>query len=216
LTGFSAVWLLVELVWRDKGEVVMSLDWLLKLNWVDVVIVFVFIVNFMIGLMRGFIRTALTFLGLVVGLILAILMKDQIADWLTTIFPHSSLELDKVIAFFMTIVIVWMLALFFGQHFFREVLQFIPFGPVLDDWAGAIMSLIMSILQVSLALMVVNFYFTTTPPEMWRGVDWQVNFWESIKNSVIAPVFLNNIIPWLVNFLSPFLPSGLLDVFKSH
>ena len=57
------------------------------MNIVDVIILLVIIFSGLIGMKKGFVKSFVSFLGIIIVFILSFLMKDKIADWLCINLP---------------------------------------------------------------------------------------------------------------------------------
>jgi len=123
------------------------------MNWLDIVlIVLLFIPTFM-GLRKGLIKTALSFAGLIIGIVLA----GRFYDSLSVIFGFTNNEtLANVLAFVLILAAVYIVALLLAK-LLRSIAQSLLIGWV-DNLGGAIFGLLSGFLLLGAILAVIVKY----------------------------------------------------------
>jgi membrane protein required for colicin V production len=121
------------------------------MNWLDIVlIVLLFIPTFM-GLRKGLIKTALSFAGLIIGIVLA----GRFYDSLSVIFGFTNNEtLANVLAFVLILTVVYIIALLLAK-LLRSIAQSLLIGWV-DNLGGAIFGLLSGFLLLGAILAVIT------------------------------------------------------------
>ena len=140
------------------------------MNWLDIVlIVLLFIPTFM-GLRKGLIKTALSFVGLIIGIVLA----GRFHDSLSGIFGFTDNEtLANILAFVLILAVVYTIALLLAK-LLKFIAKSLLIGWV-DHLGGAIFGLFSGFLLLG-AILAVIVKFTGSA---------------SISESFIAPLMLD-------------------------
>jgi membrane protein required for colicin V production len=123
------------------------------MNWLDIVlIVLLFIPTFM-GLRKGLIKTALSFAGLIIGIVLA----GRFYDSLSVIFGFTNNEtLANVLAFILILAVVYIVALLLAK-LLRTIAKSLLVSWV-DNLGGAIFGLLSGFLLLGAILAVIVKY----------------------------------------------------------
>lgn len=109
------------------------------MNWLDMVIAIILVVNLFVGLRTGLIKMVISFLGLVLGTFLAGRYYPAMADRLTFISSDKAAG----IAAYVIILILVMVAAAIAAWLLRRMLSMIMLG-WLDHVGGAILGLFMA------------------------------------------------------------------------
>lgn len=120
------------------------------MNWVDIAIIVYLAVSVLGGLMSGLIRSVLSLVGLVVGIVLASNFYQELAGLLT--FIHSE-NIANIVAFIIILGIVMIVAGIVGGVL-RRILNVIKLG-FIDKLGGAAFGLLMGVLSAGAFLALV-------------------------------------------------------------
>jgi membrane protein required for colicin V production len=120
------------------------------MNWVDIVIIIYLCLSVLSGFMQGLIRTVLSIIGLIVGIILAAHFYKQLGDVLTFI---SNKNVADVVAFIFILLVVMGIAALIAW-FLRSLIKAIMLGWV-DKIGGAVLGLILGALSISAILAII-------------------------------------------------------------
>ena len=121
------------------------------MNWVDIVIIIYLCLSVISGFMQGLIRTVLSIIGLIVGIILAAHFYKQLGDALTFI---SNKNVADVVAFVFILLVVMGIAALIAW-FLRSLIKAIMLGWV-DKIGGAVLGLILGALSISAILAIIE------------------------------------------------------------
>jgi membrane protein required for colicin V production len=123
------------------------------MNAVDVVIIIYLGLSIVIGFARGFIRTLLSIIGTIVGILLASHFYKQLGDILTFI---SNRDFANIVAFIVILLVVMGIATLIALVL-RSIIKAIMLGWV-DKLGGAVLGLILGALSVSAILAIIVKY----------------------------------------------------------
>jgi membrane protein required for colicin V production len=127
------------------------------MNWVDVVIIIYLALSIISGFAQGLIRSLLSIIGLIVGILLASHFYKQLGDILTFI---SNRNVADIVAFIVILLAVMVIAALIGLVL-RSIIKAIMLGWV-DKLGGAVLGLILGALSVSAILAIVVKYTNTS------------------------------------------------------
>ena len=125
------------------------------MNWVDIVIIVYLCLSVIVGFMQGFIRTVLSIIGLIIGIILASHFYKQLGNILTFI---SNKNVANVVAFIIILLVVMIVAAVIAA-ILRSIIKAIMLGWV-DRLGGAVIGLIIGVLSISAFLAIIVKYNT--------------------------------------------------------
>ena len=126
------------------------------MNGLDIVLVVILAISTLVGLKTGLIKVALTFVGLIIGIVLAGQYYDSLADKLS--FAISDPGWAKVAAFAIIFIAVMVVA-FIAASFLKRVASMLLLGWV-DRVVGALLGLVGGALILGAVLSVLaNFTF---------------------------------------------------------
>jgi membrane protein required for colicin V production len=140
------------------------------MNWVDIVIIIYLGLSVLTGFMEGLIRTVLSIVGLIIGILLASHFYKQLGNILTFI---SNKNWANITAFIIILVAVMIIAAIIGL-ILRSIIKAIMLGWV-DKVGGAAIGLILGALSISALLAIIMKYHPL----------------DVITNSAFAGFFLN-------------------------
>ena len=127
------------------------------MNWVDVVIIIYLALSIISGFVQGLIRSLLSIIGLIVGILLASHFYKQLGDILTFI---SNRNVADIVAFIVILLAVMVIAALIGLVL-RSIIKAIMLGWI-DKLGGAVLGLILGALSVSAILAIVVKYTNTS------------------------------------------------------
>jgi membrane protein required for colicin V production len=163
----------------------------MSVNWVDAAILLVFFWFGFTGLVAGLLRTGITLLSFLIGIILAGLFYQRLASDLRLIIPNEALV--RVIS----LLAIWLATALAGQllaAMLKQAASLFFFGP-LDGLGGLMLGLAKAFILVELVLIAAVAF---------RG---QSQFVASaLSHSVLVPLFLRDL-----NVLVPILPGEFRD-----
>ena len=149
------------------------------MNWVDIVIIIYLCISVLMGLMEGLIRTVLSIVGVIVGIMLASHFYKQLGNILTF---TSNKNWANIAAFVIILVAVMIVAAIIGL-ILRSIIKTIMLGWV-DKLGGAAIGLFLGALSISALLAIIMKYHPM----------------DVITNSALAGFFLNKF-PVVLKFL---------------
>jgi membrane protein required for colicin V production len=127
------------------------------MNWVDIVIIIYLALSIISGFAQGLIRTLLSIIGLIIGIILAAHFYKQLGNILTFI---SNRDVANIIAFIIILLVIMGIAALIA-HLLRSLIKAIMLGWI-DRLGGAVLGLILGALSVSAILAIVVKYTNTS------------------------------------------------------
>ncbi len=180
------------------------------LNWLDLLILVVFIVGMGMGYMQGFIRQVMGLAALYIGTILGAQYHLIVAGWLMQFFPSAPVRFVNafgfvLILFLVTSIINWLASDAYGSGRVHML-------PTFDHLAGSLLGLGTAFVVIALLLPVVRFAVGETWPWAWA---------ESGRSTLLTGLNTSHLIyffdqakPELLAILTPWLPNGLPSIFN--
>jgi uncharacterized membrane protein required for colicin V production len=182
------------------------------MNWLDLVIVALLMVNFAVGYLTGFLRRLIAFLGLFVGVGFATLASPKIANGLIKTTTADNALWIHAGFYLMCVLAVVVLFEGMGVVYSRMLSQYT--SVILDNISGALAGLILGSMQVAvLLIMGVNLLSTHLP----AGYPYPSNFGKvqaTFQESGLAMHFYR-LEPTAHLLLSPVLPGNLQAYFTT-
>jgi membrane protein required for colicin V production len=160
------------------------------MNWVDIVIIIYLALSIISGFAQGLIRTLLSIIGLIIGIILAAHFYKQLGNILTFI---SNRDVANIIAFIIILLVIMGIAALIA-HLLRSLIKAIMLGWI-DRLGGAVLGLILGALSVSAILAIVVKYTNTSLPNL-PDSSWINSHlcWDSCPvNLIIFAISLNSV-----------------------
>jgi membrane protein required for colicin V production len=121
-----------------------------NMNWLDIVIVAYLIVSVITGIMQGLIKSVLSLLGIIVGLIIAANSYKQLGEMLSFI---SNKDISEIVAFIIIMGAVMAVAAILALVL-KTIIKTIMLGWV-DRIGGGVFGLLMGVLSISGILAVI-------------------------------------------------------------
>jgi membrane protein required for colicin V production len=126
------------------------------MNWLDIVLIVMLFIPIFTGLIKGLIKTALSFAGLIIGIVLAGRFHGSLAE----IFSFTNNEnVANILAFVLILVAVFIIALLIA-NLLRFVAKSLLIGWV-DRLGGAIIGLLIGFLFLGAILAVVTKFISS-------------------------------------------------------
>jgi membrane protein required for colicin V production len=117
------------------------------MNWLDIIIAILLVASLVIGFMQGFIKTLLTLVGLVVGIVLASNFYQELGGLLKFI---SDPRIANILAFIIILLVVSIAAAILAM-ILKTILKAINLGCV-DRFAGAVLGFFIATFLISAIL----------------------------------------------------------------
>ncbi|HDK26669.1 MAG TPA: CvpA family protein [Candidatus Atribacteria bacterium] len=126
----------------------------MSINWVDVSIMIILLLNMITGVRRGIIRGMITFIGIIAAIFLAIFWFKEIGEYISL---HTTLskEISNIIGFAVVFLGVYLTARIIGM-FLKKVFSLL-FISWIDALGGALFGLFKGSLIVGVILIIVTF-----------------------------------------------------------
>jgi len=166
------------------------------MNWIDIVLLFVFVVSAIGGAKNGLIKSAISLLALIIGVVFAVRFYPEVGSWLQRFISDQTAARA---AAFVTIFLVMVLVGAIASALVGGLASSIGLG-WLNKLGGAVFGLAMAaIVFGGILSLLVSF-----PASDWMP--------KAIKDSFVATFLLDRFLP-LMGALSPLFgdPRGWLD-----
>lgn len=148
------------------------------MNWVDIVIIIVAAIGGYIGWKHGLIRTAFSFVGLIIGVVLAGVWAPDLADKIS-----SESQWAYIFSFAIILIIVLIIANIAGK-IAKPFLKLVMMG-LLDSFLGAVIGIIVGALVMAAILSATGPYIANVP-----GAGTGLK--DAIGDSILAEVLIDN------------------------
>ncbi len=163
------------------------------INWIDVSIMIVILLNMIIGIRRGIIRGIVNLIGVIVAIFLAIFWCKEVGEYISSHSQMSS-EIANILGFIIIFLGVYLIVRII-EIFLKKILSLL-FVSWIDGLGGALFGLIKGSLIVGILLVIVTF------------IPLPIFLKEQLENSFLANRFalMTTIV---YDYLKDWLPSGL-------
>jgi membrane protein required for colicin V production len=172
------------------------------MNWLDVLLGLLLVVGLFGGYFQGLIRQALSLGAVVCAIILGTYLQVPLAAFLAFTFPEASTATTDTAAFLVA-VLVLATVLELAQRKAVPVTRLVAIG-LLDRIAGLFIAMVTVCLQMSIALLALNFIVAQPWP---IGETFRLLISRGMKSSFLA-VALYNLLVVLVTVVGRLLPEG--------
>jgi uncharacterized membrane protein required for colicin V production len=172
------------------------------MNWLDVLLYLLVIVGLVGGFLQGLIRQALSLGAVVCAIILGTYVHVPLAAFLAFTFPDASTATVDTAAFLLAVVGL-ATALELVQRKALPATRLASVG-VLDRLAGLLVAIITVFLQMSIAILALEFIVSLPWP---IGETFRLLIQRGMKSSMLA-VALHNLLVGLVAAVGRLLPEG--------
>lgn len=172
------------------------------MNWLDIVLILLFVVGLVGGYLQGLIRQALSLGAVACAIILGTYLHVPIAAFLAFTYPQSGVATRESAAFLFS-AIALTVALEVVQRKTVPDSRILALG-MLDQIAGLIVAIFAVALQMSIFIMVLNFLVAPSWPV---GGTIRLFLVRGMQSSTLAPAFYN-LLAALVTVVGRLLPEG--------
>ena len=126
----------------------------MAINWIDVSIMIIILLNMIIGIRRGIIRGIINLIGVITAIFLAIFWFKEVGEYVSA---HSQIsgEIANILAFAIIFLGVYLIARII-EIFFKKILSLL-FVSWIDGLGGAVFGLIKGSLIVGILLVIITF-----------------------------------------------------------
>ena len=126
----------------------------MTINWIDVSIMIIILLNMIIGIRRGIIRGIINLIGVITAIFLAIFWFKEVGEYVSA---HSQIsgEIANILAFAIIFLGVYLIARII-EIFFKKILSLL-FVSWIDGLGGAVFGLIKGSLIVGILLVIITF-----------------------------------------------------------
>lgn len=171
----------------------MNLDFLLEMNWVDLIVVIFLVRGGYVGFSQGFSVEIFKTAGMIAASVLSLLHYSRVGASLSScsFLPIQIANFISFLAIFFALLIVFKIV----RVVLFKLLHLELFGG-LQMWGGLILGLARSLIFASLFL----FALTMLPVEYFR---------ESIEEKSFSGAYLKGIVPRILDFIVMFSPKDI-------
>jgi len=126
----------------------------MTINWIDVTIMIIILLNMVIGIRRGIIRGIINLIGVITAIFLAIFWFKEVGEYISS---HSQIsgEIANILGFAIIFLGVYLIARII-EIFFKKILSLL-FVSWIDGLGGAVFGLIKGSLIVGILLVIITF-----------------------------------------------------------
>ncbi|MDO9555811.1 MAG: CvpA family protein [Atribacterota bacterium] len=127
---------------------------MVAINWIDISIMIIILLNMIIGIRRGVIRGIINLIGVITAIFLAIFWFKEVGEYISL---HSQLsrEIANILGFAIIFLGVYLIARII-EIFFKKILSLL-FVSWIDGLGGAVFGLIKGSLMVGILLVIITF-----------------------------------------------------------
>jgi membrane protein required for colicin V production len=124
------------------------------INWIDISIMIIILLNMIIGIRRGIIRGIINLIGVITAIFLAIFWFKEVGEYISS---HSQIsgEIANILGFAIIFLGVYLIARII-EIFFKKILSLL-FVSWIDGLGGAVFGLIKGSLIVGILLVIITF-----------------------------------------------------------
>jgi len=124
------------------------------INWIDISIMIIILLNTIIGIRRGIIRGIINLIGVITAIFLAIFWFKEVGEYISS---HSQIsgEIANILGFAIIFLGVYLIARII-EIFFKKILSLL-FVSWIDGLGGAVFGLIKGSLIVGILLVIITF-----------------------------------------------------------
>lgn len=176
-------------------------------NWLDIVIFLILILSLGIGFMQGILRQVIGLAAFYIAITLGAQYHYALSDFIRRLLFQRTSPLLNSIAFFVIIVVVWLLISWLAFDAYRSTK--IRFAPLLDQLGGSIISVATTIAALALILPVVKLMVS----EPWPGAESAHQVFSMALNTSALVKQLVLLKGQLINAIAPWMPYGIPAIF---
>jgi len=126
----------------------------MAINWIDVSIMIIILLNMIIGIRRGIIRGIINLIGVITAIFLAIFWFKEVGEFISS---HSQIsgEIANILGFALIFLGIYLIARII-EIFFKKILSLL-FVFWIDGLGGAVFGLVKGSLIVGILLVIITF-----------------------------------------------------------
>ena len=126
----------------------------MTINWIDVSIMIIILLNMIIGIRRGIIRGIINLIGVITAIFLAIFWFKEVGEFISS---HSQIsgEIANILGFALIFLGIYLIARII-EIFFKKILSLL-FVFWIDGLGGAVFGLVKGSLIVGILLVIITF-----------------------------------------------------------
>ena len=126
----------------------------MTINWIDVSIMIIILLNMIIGIRRGIIRGIINLIGVIIAIFLAIFWFKEVGEFISS---HSQIsgEIANILGFALIFLGIYLIARII-EIFFKKILSLL-FVFWIDGLGGAVFGLVKGSLIVGILLVIITF-----------------------------------------------------------
>jgi len=126
----------------------------MAINWIDVSIMIIILLNMIIGIRRGIIRGIINLIGVITAIFLAIFWFKEVGEFISS---HSRIsgEIANILGFTLIFLGIYLIARII-EIFFKKILSLL-FVFWIDGLGGAVFGLVKGSLIVGILLVIITF-----------------------------------------------------------
>jgi len=126
----------------------------MAINWIDVSIMIIILLNMIIGIRRGIIRGIINLIGVITAIFLAIFWFKEVGEFISS---HSQIsgEIANILGFALIFLGIYLIARII-EIFFKKILSLL-FVFWIDGLGGAVFGLLKGSLIVGILLVIITF-----------------------------------------------------------
>ncbi len=126
----------------------------MAINWIDVSIMIIILLNMIIGIRRGIIRGIINLIGVIIAIFLAIFWFKEVGEFISS---HSQIsgEIANILGFALIFLGIYLIARII-EIFFKKILSLL-FVFWIDGLGGAVFGLVKGSLIVGILLVIITF-----------------------------------------------------------
>ena len=178
-------------------------------NWLDFLMFLLIVGGMAVGFATGLLRQIIGLAALYISAILAAQYYTVISDFIRKLAEQSSsTRFLNAFAFFVILIVVSAVINWLAYDAYRSTR--IRVAPLVDQLGGSLLGLVTMAITISLVLPVIQ--FATGEPWPWSEATRQFVI-VGFETSHSLPIF-DQVKPFLLNALHPWLPAGLPALFN--
>ncbi len=127
----------------------------MTINWIDLGIIIIMLLNIIRGVRRGIIRGITNFIGIVAAIFLAIFWFKEAGEYISLYFPTLSREISNLIGFVAIFLGVLLIARIV-EIFLKKIFSFL-FISWIDKLGGVLLGFLRGLLITELILVILTF-----------------------------------------------------------
>jgi uncharacterized membrane protein required for colicin V production len=186
-------------------------DFITRLNWIDLVVLALLAGFVFIGWTQGLIRYALATFGTIIAFVVAAQLKEPVTNALGfwTAFNPPLRELWIFIVLYLAITI----GLWFGIRALYRTTR-LPGVRQVDELGGAIFGFLFAAVVIVFFVVVLDTFFLAEPDRYLAEAGFLRGLHDALNRSVLVDVFRETLIPTAGAIARPFVPAEVAEFLR--